>query len=75
MLGADLRGASLKNCKLVGCEISYAKASGRNFTGSDMTGCLLYRSEAQRARFNNVVFSEESDIPKIKVFPTGRVSP
>jgi hypothetical protein len=36
-----------------------------------MTGCLLYRSETQRAQFNNVVLFEESDVPKIKVFQTG----
>jgi uncharacterized protein YjbI with pentapeptide repeats len=58
MLGADLRGASLINCTLVGCEISYADASGCDFSGSNMVGCLLYRS----------------DVPKIKVFQTGRVT-
>ena len=74
MLGADLRGASLNNCKLVGCEISYADVSGCDFSGSNMVGCLLYRSETQRAKFHNVVLSEESDVPKIKVFQTGRVT-
>jgi uncharacterized protein YjbI with pentapeptide repeats len=71
MLGADLRGASLNNCKLVGCEISYADAS---FSGSNMTGCLLYKSETRGAKFHNVVLSEESEVPKIKVFQTGRVT-
>lgn len=73
MLGADLRGASLNNCILVGCEISYADASGCDFSGSNMVGCLLYRSETQRAKFNKIVLSEESDVPKIKVFQTRRV--
>ncbi len=72
--GADLRGASLKNCNLAGCDISYADVSGCDFSGSNMVGCLLYRSETQRAKFNNVVLSEESDVPKIKVFQTGRVT-
>jgi uncharacterized protein YjbI with pentapeptide repeats len=74
MLGADLRGASLNNCTLVGCEISYADASGCDFSGSNMVGCLLYRSETQNAKFHNVVLSEESDVPKIKVFQTGRAT-
>jgi uncharacterized protein YjbI with pentapeptide repeats len=74
LLGADLRGASLNNCKLVGCEISYADASGCDFTGSDMAGCLLYRSETQRTKLHNVLLSEESDIPKIKVFENVRVT-
>jgi uncharacterized protein YjbI with pentapeptide repeats len=73
MLGADLRGASLQNCKLVGGEISYADVSGCNFSGSNMVGCLLYRSETQRTKLHNVLLSEESDIPKIKVFETVRV--
>jgi uncharacterized protein YjbI with pentapeptide repeats len=73
-LGADLRGASLNDCKLVGCDISYADASSCNFTGSNMVGCLLYKSETQGAKFHNVVLSEESDVPKIKVFQTRRVT-
>jgi hypothetical protein len=47
--------------------------SGCDFTGSDMTGCLLYRSETHGAKLHNVVLSEESDLPKIKVFGTVRV--
>jgi uncharacterized protein YjbI with pentapeptide repeats len=74
LLGADLRRASLKNCRLVGCEISYADVSGCDFSGSNMVGCLLYKSETQRAKFHNVVLSEELDVPKIKVFQTGRVT-
>jgi uncharacterized protein YjbI with pentapeptide repeats len=73
MLGADLRGASLKYCNLSGCEISYANATGCDFRGSNMTGCLLYRSETHLAKFHNVLLSEESDVPKIKVFETVRV--
>jgi uncharacterized protein YjbI with pentapeptide repeats len=73
MLGAALRGASLRNCKLVCSEISYADASGCDFSGSNMVGCLLYRTETQRAKFHDVVLSEGSDIPKIKVFQMGRV--
>jgi hypothetical protein len=34
---------------------------------------LLYRSETQRAKFHNVVLSEESDVPKIKVCGMNRV--
>jgi uncharacterized protein YjbI with pentapeptide repeats len=74
MLGADLRGASLNNCKLVGCEISYADVSGCDFSGSNMVSCSLYRSETQGAKFHKVLLSEESDVPKIKVFQTGRVT-
>jgi uncharacterized protein YjbI with pentapeptide repeats len=73
MLGADLRGASLQNCKLLGCDISYADVSGCDFSGSNMAGCSLYRSETRGAKFHNVVLSEESDVPKIKVFQTRRV--
>jgi hypothetical protein len=39
-----------------------------------MAGCLLYRSETQLAKFRNVVLSETSDVRKIKVFQTSRVS-
>ena len=72
MLGADLRGASFRNCNLVACEISYADASGCDF-GSNMVGCLLYRSEMQKSKLHNVLLSEDSDIPKIKVLQTMRV--
>jgi hypothetical protein len=68
------RSASLNNCLLVGCEISYADVSGCDFSGSDMDGCLIYRSETLGAKFHNVLRSEESDVPKIKVFQTGRVT-
>jgi uncharacterized protein YjbI with pentapeptide repeats len=73
MLGANLKNASLRNCTLIGCEISYADASGCDFSGADMAGCLLYRSDTQRARFDNVLLSEQSDIPGRKVFRTMRV--
>jgi Pentapeptide repeats (8 copies) len=73
MLGANLKNASLRNCILIGCEISYADASGCDFSGADMAGCLLYRSETRRARFDNVLLSEHSDIPGRKVFRTMRV--
>jgi uncharacterized protein YjbI with pentapeptide repeats len=74
LMGADLRNASLRYCNLAGCEISYADVSGCDFTGSNMVCCLLYRSETQRTKFHNVLLSEESDVPKIKVFQTGRVT-
>jgi len=74
MIGADLRGASLQYCKLVGCEISYADATDCDFSGANMVGCLLYRSETYGAKLRDVLLSEESDIPRIKVFQTGRVS-
>ena len=59
---------------LLGCEISYADATGCDFSGANMVGCLLYRSETYGAKLRDVLLSEESDIPKIKVFQTGRVS-
>jgi len=74
MLGANLQGASLCYCKLVGCEISYADATGCDFSGANVAGCLLYRSETYGAKLRDVLLSEESDVPKIKVFQTGRVS-
>jgi hypothetical protein len=43
------------------------------FGMGNMTGCLLYRSETHLAKFHNVLLSEESDVPKIKVFETVRV--
>jgi uncharacterized protein YjbI with pentapeptide repeats len=67
LLGANLQGASLRNCILVNCEISYADVSGCDFSGADMDGCLLYRSETQRARFENVRATERSDIPGCKI--------
>jgi uncharacterized protein YjbI with pentapeptide repeats len=74
MLGADLRGASLINCTLIGYEISYADSTGCDFSGSIMVGSLLDRPETQGAKFHNVVLSEESDVPKKKVFETVRVT-
>lgn len=74
MLGADLRGASLRYCNLAGCEISYADTSRCDFTGCNMAGSLLYRSETQEAKFHNVLLDVESDIPKIKVFQPTRAS-
>lgn len=73
MLGADLRSASPRYCNLAGCEISNADVGGCGFTGSDMAGCLLYRSETHLAKIHNVLLSEETDIPKIKVLKTVRV--
>jgi uncharacterized protein YjbI with pentapeptide repeats len=67
MLGADLRDASLRYCKLVGCEISYADVSGCDFSGSNLAGCLMWRTETYGAKLHDVLFSEESDIPRIKV--------
>jgi uncharacterized protein YjbI with pentapeptide repeats len=72
LLGANLQGASLRNCILVNCEVSYADISGCDFSGADMDGCLLYRSETQRARFNNVRATERSDIPGCKILESCR---
>jgi uncharacterized protein YjbI with pentapeptide repeats len=74
MIGANLSGASLRHCKLVGCEISYSNAMRCDFSDSDMRGCLMYRSETHAARFRDVVLSEESDIPGIKMFEAITVS-
>lgn len=74
MIGANLRRASLRYCALVNCEISYADTTGCDFSGSNMVGCLLYRSETNGAKLRDVLISEESDIPKIKVFQAIRVS-
>lgn len=74
LLGADLRGTSLRNCKLVACEISFADASGCDFSDANMIGCLLYRTETECARFQNVLMNEDSDIPERRVTGLMRVS-
>jgi uncharacterized protein YjbI with pentapeptide repeats len=72
MIGANLRRASLRYCKLVGCEISYADATSCDFSGANMVGCLMYRSETYTAKFHDVLLSEESDVPGIRVFRNKR---
>jgi hypothetical protein len=67
LLGANLRNASLRNCKLVDCEISYADVSGCHFDGSDLKGCLMWRTETYRARFENILMDDTSDIPARRV--------
>ena len=71
LLGANLGRASLRHCTLLGCEISYADVLGAT---SNIVRCMMYKSETHTAKFHNVLFSAESDIPLIQVFQTIGVS-
>lgn len=60
-LGADLRDASLRNCKLLPVTFR-TQMQADAISGSDMVGCLIYRTETHLAKFRNVLLDEESDV-------------
>jgi uncharacterized protein YjbI with pentapeptide repeats len=44
--------------------------SPTDFRGADLDSCLMCRAETQRARFNDALLSENSDIRGRRVFGT-----
>ena len=73
LLGAQLKKSSLSHAILRGTELSYADAEGADFRWADLSGCLMFRTETKSARFDQAIFSVDSDMPGLKVLATMRV--
>jgi uncharacterized protein YjbI with pentapeptide repeats len=67
LFGARCVGTSFARCKMLGVELSFSNCTSADFQGSNLDGCLMYRSETTLARFDGAVLSESSDVPGIKL--------
>ena len=65
--GARLVKTSFVRSNLRNAEMAYSNASDCDFSGSDMRGCLMWRTETHGARFENILMDSISDIPGVKV--------
>jgi pentapeptide repeat protein len=65
--GARLVKACFCRANLRSSEISFADVSGADFRNADLTDATMYRTEVWRARFDDALLSEKSDIPGLKI--------
>jgi len=67
LFGARLVRTSFCRANLRNAERSFSNATQANFRRANLEGCKMYRSEIALARFDDVVLSESSDIPGLRV--------
>ena len=60
LLGARLVNTSFSRCNLRNAELSFSDATGANFRGANIDGCLMYRSETTLVRFDGAKLTEGS---------------
>jgi uncharacterized protein YjbI with pentapeptide repeats len=65
--GARLVRTSFRDVNLRNAEMAYSNAEGADFQNANLDGCLMYRSETYKARFDGATISPTSDIPNRKV--------
>jgi uncharacterized protein YjbI with pentapeptide repeats len=73
LFGARLVKTSFARCNLRNAELSFSDAYVAYFRKADLDSCLMYRAETESAQFDQVLISEQSDIPGREVFGTKRV--
>jgi uncharacterized protein YjbI with pentapeptide repeats len=73
LFGARLVKTSFCRTNLRGAEISFANTTGADFRNADLADALMYQTETQLAKFDQAIFSKDSDIPGRKVLGTMQV--